>query len=223
MRAFVVSEGWRKFLFEIAVVVIGVLLALSAQQAVDALATRSQVKAFRETVDAEIAYNLAAYRDRLSQSPCLKRRLDELERLLTASRSGTTPALAASIGSPDNLALRTSAWQVRTDVVFSNIPLHQRIDYAAMYSAFDTFTMLRERESVPWRTLQEFDGATALDRDDLRRLRGSITSARRVNEFTEVNWPALSALASRMGIRPRRDTNDPASISSLCKPLFESA
>ena len=73
-------HGWHGFVTELAIVVLGILIALTAQQAVDAWHWRGEVSEFRLAMDDELGYNLGAYEERLSQSPCINRRFDQLDR-----------------------------------------------------------------------------------------------------------------------------------------------
>lgn len=83
-------NGWRVFWGEVGIIVLGVLLALGAQQVVEALSWRGQVRDFRAAVDRELGENLSIYEIRLRQNDCVSRRLAEVERLL-AIPDGQTP------------------------------------------------------------------------------------------------------------------------------------
>ena len=48
-------HGWREFAGEVGVIVLGVLIALGAQELVQELQWRSEVKQTREALDAELA------------------------------------------------------------------------------------------------------------------------------------------------------------------------
>ena len=62
LRLFKPLDGWRAFWGEVGIVVLGILIALGAQQVVEDIRVDGDVQTFRETVDQEIAYNLWVYR-----------------------------------------------------------------------------------------------------------------------------------------------------------------
>src|SRR3982750_4937451 len=79
-------HGWRAFAGEVGIIVIGVLIALGAEQAIEALHWRSEVHHFRSALDHELGRNLGLYQVIMEQRPCVTRRLSELEKLLGDSR-----------------------------------------------------------------------------------------------------------------------------------------
>ena len=87
-------HGWRAFFGEVGVVVLGVLLALGAQQLVQDFQIRSDVREFRTTIDREIGMNVYALDLRASQFGCDRQRLAELTKWLDQSRTApTAPAI----------------------------------------------------------------------------------------------------------------------------------
>src|SRR5579862_4230189 len=76
-------RNWREFLGEIGVVVIGVCIALAAEQAVEWLHWQSEVTAARAALHTEIAANNAAFLTRrLAIAPCVERQAQEAGRIL---------------------------------------------------------------------------------------------------------------------------------------------
>ncbi|MEO6433224.1 MAG: hypothetical protein ABIO29_04515 [Sphingomicrobium sp.] len=71
-------HGWRAFWGEVGIIVLGVLIALGAQQAVEAWNWRSEVADLRDSIRIEINRNLWTYPYRAEQKRCVARRLDEL-------------------------------------------------------------------------------------------------------------------------------------------------
>ena len=59
--------------------VIGVLIALGAEQFVETLHWRSEARDFRKAVNHEVSVDLGSYRFSMLQQPCVRRRLDELQ------------------------------------------------------------------------------------------------------------------------------------------------
>ena len=85
-------HNWRELLTEIGVVVIGVCIALAAEQAVEWVHWRNQVTEARQAIASEMAGNLTSAIARLGTQACVESRLDELGQILdSASRSGSLP------------------------------------------------------------------------------------------------------------------------------------
>ena len=64
-------HGWRAFWGEVGIIVLGVLIALGAQQLVETFQWRREVAGFRDSLREEIAVNLGSYPYRAKQKPCI--------------------------------------------------------------------------------------------------------------------------------------------------------
>lgn len=82
------QSRWRQLAKEVGVIVLGVLLALGAQQAVESIQSRSDERALRDTLNHEIGLNLFVYDVRARQLPCIERRTVELDKWLDRAREG---------------------------------------------------------------------------------------------------------------------------------------
>jgi hypothetical protein len=130
-------HGWSVLAGEVGIIVIGVLIALGAEQVAQIVHSRAEAAEFRDAANKELAANLAAYRYRLQQGDCVARKLSELERWRNlASREG--PPLGG-IGRPSVTSYRTGVWKAGGDVI-SHLSLQTRLDYARLYDIFETFS-----------------------------------------------------------------------------------
>ena len=102
-------HGWRQFAGEVGIIVIGVLLALGAQQVVEWVHWRNEVTDAQHALDREAAYNLGAVEKRQQEVPCIDRRLREIRALLSGDASGLRTGSRAPLGQPQ-------LWRPRTDV-----------------------------------------------------------------------------------------------------------
>ncbi len=212
-------NGWAGFLTELAIVVLGVLIALGAQQAIDAARWRSEVAEFRAALDHELGYNFGAYRERLEQSKCITGRLDQLDRFQRELASGKRMRLTSAIRRPTSLALRTSVWQSRTADVTSHLGLKVRLAYATIYDELQNYIEIRTYERQVWNEMLDYEGAGPLDPQDLVRLRGLIERGRLFDRFIGNNWPDIQNDGNEAGIRPwRRPSENPAD-PMICTPL----
>src|SRR5689334_13173901 len=103
-------HGWREFAGEVGIIVLGVLIALGAQQVVETVRGSAQAREFREAVNDELAYDLGSYKQRLLLSPCVKERLAELDLVITSYRAGKPMPMQGLSRLPVGFSLRTSVW-----------------------------------------------------------------------------------------------------------------
>ncbi len=211
---------WRAFLREIAIVVIGVLLALAGQQWADGARWKSAVADFRDAADKELAADLAAYRYRVDQSGCVDRRIAELRRWRHEARAGRFVALSREIGRPALITQRTSVWNTRTGDLMAKIPLERRLAYSSLYDelANNDRQMADEREA--WRSLSGFAAASTLTNDDVIRLSELLYRAATINVVLRSNQHEVDAIAGTLALRPGFGTRyiaprDPG----FCRPL----
>ena len=65
-------NGWNAVGWELAIVTLGVLIALGAQQAIESLNWKREVAGFRDAVHDEIETNLHGYPYRARQKQCIR-------------------------------------------------------------------------------------------------------------------------------------------------------
>src|SRR5438045_5510555 len=71
-------HGWRAFVGEVGIIVVGVLIALSAQQLVENWQWRGEVREADRRMRQELSYDLANAYERIAIDRCLRPRLGEL-------------------------------------------------------------------------------------------------------------------------------------------------
>ena len=214
-------RGWREFLGEVGIIVLGVFIALGADQTLRSFNQRGEMRELRAAIDQEIAQGMAMYDARLKQSPCADARLAELERWLQGWREGRPQTLDGPISAPRSGPAGTSVWASRDPAVVVQMPLDVKLAYAEIYDAFANLEVQRLDERMTWLALAEFDGARTLDNGSLMRLQGLITRARwRANNIT-ANSADVKEVANDMGIEPRREEYfSAADVAPLCKPIM---
>ena len=217
------ANGPRQILGEVGIIVVGVLIALGAEQVVQAFHWRGQVAAFREAVDYELGRNLGTYEVTMQQRPCVTRRLAALERLLADSRAGRVHRLLRPIGRPYSVSQYFSAWDNKGADVTGQLPLKVRIGYGELYDEFRNVDLVRLDEREVWRRLAQFDLPEPLDHADRMRLRELLTRARQLDEATRGNFTYVTNLARPLGIRAIADPQDGGATppdDPFCKPLL---
>ena len=85
IRGFRPREGWRAFAGEVGVIVLGVLIALLAQQIANDWQWRQDVARTKVDLDSEISDAVATVAERAAVEPCLTQRLTDLADRIAAS------------------------------------------------------------------------------------------------------------------------------------------
>jgi hypothetical protein len=217
-------HGWNAVAWELAIVTLGVLIALGAQQIVEAMQWRREVAGFRDSVRGEIAINLGTYPYRAKQKPCIKRRLEELQRWLDGWRDGRRLGITGPIGIPASRVIRTSVWESRDPGTFAHMPREEKEEYAFLYDEFANNELHRLDERAAWIEIASFDNARTLDHQDQMRLQGLISRARLRDERLDDNAQRfLKRAADRSGIHPETVSDPPVYDLRLCRRILPAA
>lgn len=128
-------HGWREFLGEVGIIVVGVLIALAGEQLVEDWHNDSRAKASIAAVDAELAINAGVFEERTLQQSCEVRRLSEMEALISAARATHRLPQIAGIGNSIARPTQRGAWEeAQNSVVLDRWPRQDRLTLATIYS-----------------------------------------------------------------------------------------
>ena len=216
-------HGWREFAGEVGIIVVGVLLALGAEQVVEWAHWRNEVTDARRALDREVAYNLGAVEKRQQEAPCVDRRLLEIRSLLTGSTSGLRSASRPPLGQPQLWRPRTDVWQAAVaGQVAEHMPLATRLGYAEVYGQFQWYAQKAADETDAWGVLAELDDPGGLGPEDVAAVRQARSRAQVAADKLNAYLPRIIAAGARLGIKPA--TVEEASLTAdsleaLCAPL----
>jgi hypothetical protein len=213
-------HGWREFAGEVGIIVIGVMIALGAEQVVQTVHGNSEVRQFRSAVNDELAYDLGSYKQRLMLGRCVRARLAELDHVIASDRAGRPVRMHGLSHWPVSFSLRTSVWTGRTADVEARMPLETRLAYAQIYDDLANYDVHRVDERNAWMELGEFDDAQELGRTDLMRLRGLVSKLRWIDGIILANWPEEAERGKALGIYPMRDRRDPPLDRRVCSTFL---
>ncbi|HLO20417.1 MAG TPA: hypothetical protein VK192_07980 [Sphingomicrobium sp.] len=216
-------HGWRELIGEVGIIVVGVLIALAAEQAVEWLHWRSQVGDARRALDREVAYNLGAIAKRQQEAPCIDRRLHEIAALLSESSSRLASDASRPIGQPQLWRPRTNVWQAAIGgQVAEHMPLDTRLGYAELYDGFQWYAQKAEDETDAWSVLGELDDPRGLGPEDFAALRQARSRAQVAASKMNANLPRIIAAGARLGMASATAEETPLTadaIKALCRPL----
>ena len=173
-------HGWREFLGEVGIIVIGVSIALAAEQTIEWLHWQERTELAREGIRSELTQNYFRAAERIVVTPCLKAQLDRLQAIVLGSgdRLDPAPLYPSGLG-PVTYRHPTRPWgdviwqSVVTEQVSSHLGASEREDLARIYRAIDQLREANAREDEDDGTLQMLGSPVPLDAG----LRGHILEA----------------------------------------------
>ena len=219
-------HGWNAVAWELAIVTLGVLIALGAQQVVQTIQWTSDVRETRKALDAELSRDLAAFDWRWNKRDCNEARLKELDRWATSLADGRPLALQKEITGPRFFAIRNGVWRATSSDVTNHMPLDIKLNYAGMYDTMGTFDEILRDEAKAWTTLENYQRDRQLSRPELRELRGAIADLHDTADLLNVFRQRLDSAAAVLKIKPVPHIDagvaDQLALNSrdFCRPLL---
>lgn len=217
------GRDWRAFVWEIAIVVIGVLLALGAGQVVEILNWRGEVAAERQALRREVRENLAVAAYRVSQRPCIDRRLAQLAEIFRRQARGAPLGLSAPFTRPPVWGATTGSWDIAlAGQALGHMPLQEKLAFSNAFGSYRKFAQLREQEDEIWRRLGALGHPDLLGAADWPSLHQAYGEALAMNERMQDHATYVLSGAT-LGERPSRLSLTPADVASMkafCAPLI---
>ena len=165
-------HGWREFVGEVGIIVVGVGIALAAEQMIETAHWKHVVEAEDQALEQEVRDNHGGLLVRVLMQPCIDRRLAELAEVFRRHDAGQPLGLIAPIGRPTIFTGGKTTLEMATaDQSLSHMPLGRKQAIFATYGSYDTFIPVAQEERTGWRSLQALDHAATLDHTDWRDLR----------------------------------------------------
>jgi len=214
-------HNWRELLTEIGVVVIGVCIALGAEQTVVALHDHARAAEARANIRAEIARNLAIMDQREDTEACQTKRMAEVDGLIAASAAGKLPQDALWLGQPLTGAMLDSRYKAALQSGAASLfDDAEQAAYASLYANFEIRAQQMQEELRAWadlRTLEDHPSASAtLD----WQLRSAMKQARLARWSIDSVHAVAVRYAAQVGIQPA--THLKVTLPAICVPLHTS-
>lgn len=150
--------AWRVVLTDFIIVVLGVGVALAAQQAVENLHDRARADEARASIKAEIADNLGRMNLRQAREACIARKLGEIDRLIADYPRGLVPSELVWIGMPFAWLMHDSKYKaaVQSGAV-SLLGDSEQATYADLYAVFTAYADAARKEGQAWDDLRTLE------------------------------------------------------------------
>lgn len=216
-RLFGWRRGARSFVREVAIIIVGVLIALALEQIVANWREARRVADMRLSMDEEIADFAEIFLLRAEASRCIVPKLDRIDRLLAEGGGRAT-----DVGRPPFFFSSRGAWNSdAADLMARHAgPETYRI-YGELYQGVEEFTALSQQEQDHWVVLQTLERQEGPVEGERRwRLAEAAAGARNANLLLSAIADQMLAHIRSLGVEPNR-TLTPAGLRTrpLCRPL----
>lgn len=226
-------HGWREFLKEYLIIVVGVLTALAAEQAVEAIHEQKIAAEAREAVRAEVRENLWWMQQRAAMEPCIRRRIGELTQLLATARRGQRIPVIQALGGPSHQKITSLRWQANAQAGRASLFSGEEQGLMTnMYYTTEQFRDAEDREQEVWARMRGIQGLDRLDPLALHDFSVWLAQVRTLNDNVVLHLYRARQWAGRMHLSPdnpnsiagdtrSKSTNDRGWLAyeQVCRPL----
>ncbi|MDH7638704.1 hypothetical protein [Sphingomonas oryzagri] len=188
-------HGWREFFGEVGIIVLGVMIALGAEQIAEILHWREQVLEARDTMRSELRDEAVLAIERKAMAACALAYLKSVDTVVRTGKSidpNTHPDIPVRIWTTD-------AWTVvTTSQASAHMKPDEMLEYAGQFSAIRIMANWNEQETQLLSDLE----APAIDATGRDRILLASARLRSLNRWMVIASDQYLANIGEMGIRP---------------------
>jgi hypothetical protein len=208
-------HGWREFLKEYGIIVLGVLTALAFEQVVEMIRDHGRAEETRRNVHAEIVTNLGLLQRREAVEPCVTRRLDEVRDLIDHPPAGDVPIW---IGHPPIYVLHDSRFHAAAQAGHVTLlPPDEQAAYARLYSYFEEYNAAQIDEQKALADVRTLEDHPQMTPEVAWRLHSALQQARVARWTEEATGLSAHAVAKELGLSS--SDHGGFTAQSICLPL----
>lgn len=205
-------HGWKQFFNEVAIIVLGIAIALGAEEAIAHWNTERQAERSLDAIRDEVANNLGQVQARLATRDCLDRRLAEVSRFIEAPKDPRP----TWVGRPQMWIFNTSSLQAATSYgSLTALDPETQMKIATIYAGLSGFSEFEKDEQYAWAELRSISEDHKLSEADLASLRQAVQRARLAAWALNINGEQAIAAGRALGVSPARITGS----RSVCIPM----
>ena len=196
-------HGWRVFWGEVGIIVLGVLIALGAQQFVETLHDRGEAREARESIRGEIETNMARLASRSAIRSCVDRRLAEIQALLDEADVTGVIKTPQWIGRPQLWTMLTARWDASAQAGRAALlPANELAEFGLMYSWMRNINAEMVIEQGDWAELRTLEHLQRITPEGLFNLKKTVEDAR-YRRWQSISKPcSCTRRPSGLGLRP---------------------
>jgi hypothetical protein len=205
-------HNWREFITEVATIILGVLIALGAEELVEEQHWRHEVAIVEDSLDDELSDALFSAQERLKMVDCQQRALGRLAQL---GRQGSSDPVIPDTPLSRARLWGSASWEAAVGSgAIAHMPHDRRNAYAELFSFVRSLRDWNSREVELWATINAYHAAPPTTADSRERFQLAVSQLKSLT--------TLIGLASRQLIDAARPLNihlRPEDAASLRQPL----
>lgn len=208
-------HGWRAFAGEVGIIVLGVLIALGAQEVAQYVSARQDATELRQSMLDELAKDRGRVEANHHDALCALKRLDEIR--AWAAHPGSVAL--NNFDPPDFWTMHDGAWQIaRSSPTMTALPLKDRDALATLYFVIDAQEKHIERAEDGLARVDDL--AKTADRPASRdALPEAAAAAQELLRFMENDIPYLEKQFAGLGVRSEALGPDAFSYKNGCPTI----
>lgn len=203
-------HGLREFIKEIGIIVIGILIALSAEQAVQTLHKWFDLRETRRALLAEVGDNAGSAQFALLEDQCL---LSAYKQWADWAHGGRRPKLDAD---PTYLNLTSIVWDTSKTNAVEYMQLNERLGFARFYEAVDVFNRVAAGQREVALTMFTYTAVENLNGVQAQSLIGQINAGTRLIRYQLGNVPFIRRLAGKLGASIAMSDEERQTVTKFC-------
>src|SRR4051795_2529075 len=211
-------HGWRQFAGEVGIIVIGVLIALGAQQVVQNFQQLSDAGEARRAVRGELEVNMSRLASRAAQKHCVENRMDEIQAVLDKAASNPSITTPGWVGRPQYWSMQPVPWDaIAQSGRAALLPPDDLADYGALYSWMSNINGVMTTEQADWARLRTLEHMSSLTPEMIFELNATLQDARYSN-WRIKRW-LMQMEPTEVRLRLRKIRNVLPATQSACIPM----
>lgn len=211
-------HGWREFAGEVGIIVVGVLIALVAQQLVEDLHQRSEAREARQSIQSELEINMARLASRSAQRSCILNRLAEVQAILDRAELGGVVVPPKWIGRPQFWTMQSVRWDAISQAGRAALlPPRELAAYGLMYTIMRDIGGVMTSEQADWARLRSLEHLHQLTPQMVFELDSTLQDARYL-DWRIMVWTS-QLKPSEKELQLQRVKNDLRPSQAACVPM----
>jgi hypothetical protein len=210
-------HGWREFAGEVGIIVIGVLIALGAEQLVEVAHQQREGVQAERTIRDEIELNLGRLQSRRAIHNCVNQRIEDIQLLLDNAASDPDIATPTWIGRPQYWTFLDSRWEAESQAGRAAlVDAHRLSEYGVMYNRMENLLEEMDAEQTDWAKLRLLEHVHRMTPDAALQLSLTLQDARYRNWRLALVTDQLFGMARSLDLKASPNTT--AADRSICLP-----
>ena len=218
-------HGWREFVGEVGIIVIGVLIALAAEQVVETIHWRREVATERSSLLQEARDSRDGITLRKAQQPCIDRRLEDIHALLERHRLRQSLGVVGKIGKPAWETSSRGTWQIAlTGQALAHMPSSEKLAFSDLFGSYDDWDRESGKESDIWSRFTVLNDPDLMTDESWNNVTDAYARAVEINNLMRQLAPFM--LTKTVTGMPKAATPTDLSgfsqiVTQICKPILD--